>query len=209
MNHRRYRVRATATDPLTLLGITEMLGAHEDTLVLANQCGDFPDVVVFAAHEMSPDTFSHLRAQSETTDAPVVLIADDFSGVPSALMADCHVRTILPRADISAQRLVRAVTCTAEGGAVIPNQLLGRLLDELTDERRSLHLSLGLTTAGMTAREIDALKLFSMGWNTTEVSKKLDCAEGTLKNVISTLLVRLGLRNRSHAVSYAINAGII
>jgi DNA-binding CsgD family transcriptional regulator len=61
----------------------------------------------------------------------------------------------------------------------------------------------------MTAREIDMVRLTADGMNTLEIARKLRFSERTVKNVIAGMTARLNLRNRPHAVAYAMRAGVI
>ena len=63
--------------------------------------------------------------------------------------------------------------------------------------------------AVLTEREVDMLRLFSEGWTTAEVAKKLSYSERTVKSVVQNVLVRFQLRNRTHAVAFAIRSGLI
>jgi DNA-binding CsgD family transcriptional regulator len=67
----------------------------------------------------------------------------------------------------------------------------------------------GLSTAGLTPREIDVLRLMADGLDTAEIASQLCYSERTVKNVIYGVTNRLKLRNRSHAVAYALRAGEI
>ena len=64
-------------------------------------------------------------------------------------------------------------------------------------------------TALLTDREVDVLRLLSEGWDTAEIASKLAYSERTVKNVIHDITARLQLRNRSHAVAYAVRQGLI
>jgi DNA-binding NarL/FixJ family response regulator len=62
----------------------------------------------------------------------------------------------------------------------------------------------GLTTAGLSKREVDILRMLADGMETAEIAQRLNYSERTIKNTIYTMLARLGLHNRVHAVAYAI-----
>jgi len=53
------------------------------------------------------------------------------------------------------------------------------------------------------------LKLLADGLGTNEIASALAYSERTIKNVIHDVTSRLNLRNRSHAVAYAVKAGIV
>ena len=61
----------------------------------------------------------------------------------------------------------------------------------------------------LTQRERDVLRLLADGLDTAEIASSLAYSERTIKNIIHDVTTRLNLRNRSHAVAYAIKAGIV
>ena len=52
-------------------------------------------------------------------------------------------------------------------------------------------------------------RLLADGLATSEISRQLAYSERTIKNIIHQVTTRLNLRNRSHAVAYAIKAGVV
>ena len=67
----------------------------------------------------------------------------------------------------------------------------------------------GLTFSGLTERETSVLRLLAQGCDTAEVGRRLFYSERTVKNIIHDVTSRLELRNRAHAVAYAIREGLI
>ena len=67
----------------------------------------------------------------------------------------------------------------------------------------------GLSFAGLNDRERDVLRLVAEGHDTAEIATLLSYSERTVKNVLHDLNTRLQLRNRSHAVAYAVREGLI
>ena len=67
----------------------------------------------------------------------------------------------------------------------------------------------GLTFSGLTEREAAVLRLLADGYDTAEVGRRLYYSERTVKNIIHDVTSRLELRNRAHAVAYAIREGLI
>jgi DNA-binding CsgD family transcriptional regulator len=67
----------------------------------------------------------------------------------------------------------------------------------------------GLNSAGLSPREVDVLRLMAEGLDTVEIAVELCYSERTVKNIIYGVTTRLNLRNRSHAVAYAMRAGML
>lgn len=58
-------------------------------------------------------------------------------------------------------------------------------------------------------RETRVLTLLAEGSDTREIARRLNYSERTVKSIIGDITTRFGLRNRSHAVAYALRAGLI
>ena len=67
----------------------------------------------------------------------------------------------------------------------------------------------GIALSGLTDREKGVLKLVAEGWGTSEIAATLSYSERTVKSVLHDITSRLNLRNRSHAVAYAVRQGLI
>jgi DNA-binding NarL/FixJ family response regulator len=67
----------------------------------------------------------------------------------------------------------------------------------------------GLTFSGLTERELGVLKLVADGLDTAEIAQQLAYSERTIKNIIHDITTRFHLRNRSHAVAFALRQGLI
>jgi DNA-binding NarL/FixJ family response regulator len=61
----------------------------------------------------------------------------------------------------------------------------------------------------LTAREVDILRLVAGGYSNKEIGRSLHLSEGTVKNYISDLLVKLDCRDRTHAVLKAITRRLL
>jgi DNA-binding NarL/FixJ family response regulator len=61
----------------------------------------------------------------------------------------------------------------------------------------------------LTAREIDVLRLIAHGTTNREIASRLFVSEGTVKNHISRILARLGLRDRLQLAIYARDHGLL
>jgi DNA-binding NarL/FixJ family response regulator len=199
------RVAVHAMDPLSQAGLTALLTFRGDfTLVRAEA-----DVLVVAAERLSAGVVASLRRHAAEGSAPVVLVIQEIDEDELLTAVECRVVAILPRVAVTAERLAHSVRAAAAGGGVMPSNLVGELLKHVERMQRDVLLPNGLNTSGLSPREIDVLRLMADGFDTNEIAGKLCYSERTVKNVIYGVTHRLKLRNRSHAVAYALRAGMI
>ena len=66
-----------------------------------------------------------------------------------------------------------------------------------------------LMTTTLAERERCVLQLYADGLTTREVARQMCYSERTIKNVLQDLTIRLNVRNRTHAVAYAVRHGWI
>lgn len=106
--------------------------------------------------------------------------------------------------DISYQQLMTAIRAIAAGGTVFQPAITQRLLraagtlpvDSQPDE-------------ALTARELEVVRLMSGGYSNKEIAHALGTAEGTIKNQVSSILSKFGVRDRTRAVLKALEAGLL
>jgi DNA-binding NarL/FixJ family response regulator len=167
-----------------------------------------------SAWQASPATWAAGRLTAEVvadlrrTTVPVVLVLDEIGDVDVLTIVECRVVAVLPRVAATGDRVLRSVLAAADGGGVLPPNLVAELMEHL----RRLRRELVAPTSGdgrLTAREVDVLRLMADGMDTAEIATKLSYSERTVKNVFYNLTNRLHLRNRPHAVAYALRKGMI
>jgi len=61
----------------------------------------------------------------------------------------------------------------------------------------------------LTERELEVLRLMTGGYSNREIARALGVAEGTVKNHVSSILSKLGVRDRTRAVLQAVRAGYL
>nr|WSX54025.1 response regulator transcription factor [Streptomyces sp. NBC_00974] len=167
------------------------------------------EIVVAAVSSVDASALDLLHGLPAPARARFVLVADGGWYADPAAVAEHRVRALLWRAEMDAAALVRAVSVVAAGQACLPPVAQGRLLDQLEYVQREVLGPKGLTASGLSCREIDVLRLVSEGMTLSEVAVRLSYSERTIKNIVSAVMLRLGLRSRVQAVSYAIRAGLI
>ncbi|GIE98353.1 response regulator transcription factor [Paractinoplanes rishiriensis] len=203
------RVALQAMDPVSHAGLVALLQYRGDVTVLRSAQRSEAEVLVAAAERLTPDVVAVLRRVGTEVSAPVVLVAQEVTEAELMTAVECRVVGILPRGAVTADRLAHSVRAAAAGGGVLPPNLIGELLKQVERMQRDVLAPNGLNASGLTPREIDVLRLMADGFDTNEIAGKLCYSERTVKNVIYGVTHRLKLRNRSHAVAYALRAGMI
>jgi DNA-binding NarL/FixJ family response regulator len=109
--------------------------------------------------------------------------------------------------DARAEELVQAVRVVASGEGLLAPTVTRRLIAEFA-RRRRVGLRPG-TVDGLTPRELDVLRQVARGLSNAEIAGELVLAEQTVKTHVSRILGKLGLRDRTQAVVYAYENGIV
>ena len=109
--------------------------------------------------------------------------------------------------DVSLDELVGAVKTVAEGGSLVRPAVTERLLKGLEGMRTDFS-SLDRPDP-LTDRETEILRLMAGGYSNKEIANSLGVAEGTVKNHVSNILSKLGVRDRTRAVLKAFELGIV
>jgi DNA-binding NarL/FixJ family response regulator len=205
----RVPVFVYAADPISQAGLAAQLRSRPEVHVVDESDVDSAAVAVVMADEVDDETTRVVRAIERNGCPRVVLVVTrlDDNGLLAAIEAGAC--GILRRSEAAPERLVTAVLSAANGDGAVPPDLLGRLLDQVGALQRNVLAPRGLTLSGLSEREVEVLRLVADGCDTGEIAGKLAYSERTVKNVIHDITTRLQLRNRSHAVAYAVRQGLI
>src|SRR5436309_792731 len=112
--------------------------------------------------------------------------------VPEHRAADAEVMVVI--VDVVTPEVVRRMSELPRGVGRMQREVLGPL---------------GITSTGLYPREVEVLRLMAEGLDTTQIAHRLVYSERTVKNVLHGLMTRMHLRNRPHAVAYALREGLI
>ncbi|MFI6167937.1 response regulator [Nocardia sp. NPDC051052] len=110
--------------------------------------------------------------------------------------------------DVRREELVDAVRVVAKGEALLAPTVTRRLIAELT-ERGHPRPELARRLDELTERERDTLRQLARGLSNAEVAAALVVSEHTVKTHVSSVLAKLGLRDRVQAVVFAYEAGLV
>jgi DNA-binding NarL/FixJ family response regulator len=109
--------------------------------------------------------------------------------------------------DVTLEQLTEAIRTVASGGTLIRPAVTERVLRGLEHVRRDFE-SLSPPDP-LTRRELEILRLMAGGYSNKEIADALGTAEGTVKNHASSILSKLGVRDRTRAVLKALELGYI
>jgi DNA-binding NarL/FixJ family response regulator len=196
-------------DPISRAGVISQLRRRPEVRVVDEMELDEATVAVVVTDLLDDDTIRAMRALRRGDMPRLILVATVLDESALVAAAEVGVGGLLRRMDATPDVLVRTITRVAAGDGEIPPDLLGRLLDQLGRLQRQVLAPRGLTFAGLTPREIEVLRLVADGFDTAEIAERMSYSERTVKNVLHDLTKRLQLRNRSHAVAYAVREGLI
>jgi DNA-binding NarL/FixJ family response regulator len=166
-------------------------------------------VALVVADEIDAETLHVVRSQKRGGAVGVAVLVTrlDDRGLLSAVEAG--VAGILRRNQATVANILATIRSVAAGEGTVPPDMLARLMTQVGTLQRQVLAPRGLTFSGLTERELSVLRLLAEGYDTNEVGSQLFYSERTVKNIIHDLTSRLELRNRTHAVAYAIKQGLI
>jgi DNA-binding NarL/FixJ family response regulator len=112
------------------------------------------------------------------------------------------------RKDVTIQTLARAIRVLAEGGTFFQPSLTEKLLRGVSRVAR-LAAPEPVFMDPLTARETEVMRLVAGGYSNREIGEALSAAEATVKVHVSSILSKLGVRDRVQAVLRALESGLI
>lgn len=214
-------IRVCVADDQTLVrqGIESLLSLSEEVAVvghatdgdeaLAVVARERPDVLLLDLRMPGRDGIATLEALRSTRSAVPVLVLttfDDDELVLRALRAGAKGYLLK---DVTLAELVDAIRVLAGGGTLVRPALTERLLRTIgtrPEPDEFVHLP---TPPPLTPRETEILRLLASGFTNRQIADALFLAEGTVKNHISTVLAKLGVRDRTRAVLRALHLGML
>lgn len=198
-------------------GIAALLGLLDDVEVVGQASDGVealelvdrlePDVVLLDLRLPRLDGLGVLRAlERGGSDTAVVVLTtfDDDRALRDSLR---HGARGFLLKDVSLEQLGEALETVRSGGTYVLPGPRGRLGDGL--QRLGTRTFESRRAADLTDRELEVLRLVARGFSNAEIAEVLDVAVGTTKNHVSSVLSKLGVRDRTRAVLAALDRGLI
>jgi DNA-binding NarL/FixJ family response regulator len=204
----RIPVYVHATDPISWTGVTGQLTGRPEVRVLAQAEAADAAVTLVVVDSLTPPVAQVLRRLRREQNR-LVLVPATIDDAQLSAAVECGVVGVVRRGEASAGRLVEVILSAARGEGSVPADLLGPLLNQMRRLQREVLDPRGLSLGGLSSREVDVLRLVADGFETREIAAKLSYSERTVKNVVHGMTTRLHLRNRAHAVAYALRHDLI
>lgn len=198
-----------AEDPILQAGVSTQLRTRPEIRVVDATDLDHAEVAVVVADLLDDEVIRVLKAVQRGGVPRTVLVARIIDDTTLAAAAEAGVAGLVRRSDATPDSLVRAICRVAAGDGEIPADLLGRLMGQVGRLQRQVLAPRGLAFSGLSDREAQVLRLVADGHDTAEIAGELCYSQRTVKNILHDLTTRLQLKNRSHAVAYAVREGLI
>ncbi len=209
-------IRVLIVDDQTLMrqGLQTLLEMQDDIRIVG-QAGDGvealaqadalkPDVVLMDVRMPRMDGVEatrQIRARLPATQVIILTTFDDDEYVFEGLRAGAMGYLLK---DVSAETIADAIRRVARGEALIQPSIARKVVAEFTrlgtpTNRPQLQAQPSSPDA-LSEREMEILRLLAQGLSNREIADKLFITEGTVKNHVSNILAKLGVRDRTQAV---------
>lgn len=109
--------------------------------------------------------------------------------------------------DIPPTDLARAIKLAHAGVFQLAPDVAGKLIGSVR-EKQAKETQRAMLEVNLTPRELEVLRLLAKGASNKEIAKAFDVSEGTVKNHVSNILMRLELRDRTQAAVFAVEHGL-
>jgi DNA-binding NarL/FixJ family response regulator len=205
----RVTLAVYAADPVLRVGVVQQLRQRPEIDLLDDADVERAQASLVVVDHVDDDVAALLQRLRHNTDSRTGLVVGTLGSGALQRVIECGVSAVLRRAEADQDRLLHLVMAIANGEGVLPGDLLGKLLSHMGSLQRSALDPQGLSLSTLTTREADMLRLVSEGLDTAEIARKTAYSERTVKNVLHEIITRLQLRNRAHAVGYALRNGLI
>lgn len=203
------RILLVDDHPVVRAGLVGLLSSQPDFEVVGEASNGLealelldklrPDVVLMDLRMPQMDGVSairQIRAKFPKVQILVLTTYDTDSEIVRAVEAGATGYLLK---DVPREELFRAVRLCAQGEAVLSPPIAARLLGRMR----------GPTEENLSMRELEVLSLVAKGFSNKEVARKLKISEATVKTHLLHAFAKLGVDDRTAAVTVALERGIL
>lgn len=155
-----------------------------------------PDVTVMDLGLPGTDGFEAITAIRQINRAAKIVVLTNYDGSEDVYRALKSGAMAYLTKDVSGQELLHAIVATHQGNRYLPRGVRDRLAERIP-------------CSELTPREEQVLKLITAGCSNHEIASKLNIAEKTVRIHVSSVLEKMGARDRTQAAIYAIQRGFV
>ena len=206
MEQTRIRILFADDHPLLRDGLRGVITLEFDMEVVAEASNGLDAVRLFQEHlpditlmdlkmplMSGVEAIQAIRGQFASSKIIVLSTYDGDADIHRALEAGAFTYLLK---DAPSEELVRTIRAVFAGERPIPASVAQRLADRMLKP-------------ALTARELDVLRLLAEGLRNKEIAARLRISEETAQSHVRSILLKLGLHDRTEAVAVAVRRGIV
>ena len=201
-------VRQGIRSLLELSPAIEVVAELEDgRRVLSVLAQEAVDVVLLDLQMPYMDGLQVLQAmQAENISTPVLILTTFDDDERLLKCAQLGARGFLLK-DVALDQLINAIEKINAGELLIKATVSQRVLKGL--KKQILDFESAQKPEALTQRESEVLQYMAGGYSNKEIASVIHLSEGTIKNHVSSILTKLGVRDRTRAVLKALDLGLL
>jgi len=148
------------------------------------------------------------RIKADWPEANILILTtfDDDEYIFEALRAGASGYLLK---DVSGKELASAIRTVAEGGTLIAPSVARKVVSEFARLKPASSETAESLPEPLSKREIEILKVLAQGHTNKEIADQLHLAEGTVKNYVTSILQKIGARDRTQAALRARELGLL
>jgi two-component system NarL family response regulator len=200
------RILIADDHPVVREGLAAMIKRRTDMTVVAEANHGQEAVALF--HQHQPDVVlmdlrmpemdgveAILTIREQTPEARVIVLTtyDTDEDIYRALRAGAKAYLLK---DTPREELLDTIRAVSAGRTRVPSDVAAKLVERVSSET-------------LTAREVDVLRLIVAGHSNREIATLLYISEGTVKTHVNHILMKLGVSDRTQAVTTALKRGLV